>query len=170
MLVALLGAVGACDATIHDGACFHCKDHAPCSPVGSVPGRSVADCCAACVGSPECNQFTFNGGVCYLKARSGAEYAPTPCHNATSGSMPPAPPPAPTPPAPPAPLPPAPPGTHRRNVLFIAVDDLRPEIKAYGAEYMVTPHLDKLASQGTLFQRAYVQYVSDKPPKRASRR
>ncbi len=43
----------------------------------------------------------------------------------------------------------------RPNVLFIAVDDLRPELKAYGAEHMVTPNLDKLASQGLLFQRAY---------------
>lgn len=41
------------------------------------------------------------------------------------------------------------------NVLFIAVDDLRPELGAYGAEHMVTPHLDALARSGTLFERAY---------------
>ena len=33
-----------------------------------------------------------------------------------------------------------------------AIDD------ATGHEYMVTPALDKLASEGTLFTRAYVQY------------
>ena len=34
------------------------------------------------------------------------------------------------------------------NVLFIAVDDLRPELRCYGASHMVTPSIDKLASQG----------------------
>ena len=43
------------------------------------------------------------------------------------------------------------------NVLFIAVDDLRPEIGCYGAAHMTTPHLDQLASQGMLFERAYCQ-------------
>lgn len=43
----------------------------------------------------------------------------------------------------------------RPNVLFIAVDDLRPEIGAYGASHMRTPHLDRLADEGILFHRAY---------------
>jgi len=43
----------------------------------------------------------------------------------------------------------------RPNVLFIAVDDLRPEIGAFGAGGMSTPHLDRLASRGTRFERAY---------------
>ncbi len=43
------------------------------------------------------------------------------------------------------------------NVLFIAVDDLRPELGCYGVQHMVTPHLDKLASQGRLFRNHYVQ-------------
>jgi arylsulfatase A-like enzyme len=43
------------------------------------------------------------------------------------------------------------------NVLFIAVDDLRPQLGAYGESYMVTPHLDKLANEGRLFKRHYVQ-------------
>lgn len=45
-----------------------------------------------------------------------------------------------------------------RNILFIAVDDLRPEAGAYGHEYMKTPHIDAFAEGATLFQRAYVQY------------
>eukprot|EP00756_Hemistasia_phaeocysticola_P024699 Hpha_TRINITY_DN15963_c0_g5::TRINITY_DN15963_c0_g5_i1::g.74487::m.74487/K01136/IDS; iduronate 2-sulfatase len=45
-----------------------------------------------------------------------------------------------------------------RNILFIAVDDLRPEASAYGHEYMKTPNIDALAKESTLFQRAYVQY------------
>jgi len=45
----------------------------------------------------------------------------------------------------------------RLNVLFIAVDDLRTEINCYGAKHMHTPNLDKLASQGIIFERAYCQ-------------
>ncbi len=41
------------------------------------------------------------------------------------------------------------------NVLFIAVDDLRPQIFSFGQEKMVTPNIDRLAKQGVLFQRAY---------------
>jgi len=45
----------------------------------------------------------------------------------------------------------------RPNVLFIVVDDLRPELGAYGKDFMHTPHIDQLARQGMLFERAYVQ-------------
>lgn len=49
------------------------------------------------------------------------------------------------------------------NVLFIAVDDLRPELGCYGAEHMKTPHLDRLASRGMLFERAYCQVAVCNP-------
>ncbi|MFC4995682.1 sulfatase-like hydrolase/transferase [Rubritalea tangerina] len=42
------------------------------------------------------------------------------------------------------------------NVLFIAVDDLRPELACYGESHMVTPHIDKLAASGRLFKNHYV--------------
>jgi len=42
------------------------------------------------------------------------------------------------------------------NVLFIAADDLRPELGCYGESHMVTPHIDALASQGRLFRNHYV--------------
>lgn len=45
----------------------------------------------------------------------------------------------------------------RPNVLLILVDDLRPEINAYGTARAVTPHIDDLAAQGLLFERAYTQ-------------
>lgn len=48
-------------------------------------------------------------------------------------------------------------GSEKLNVLLIIADDLRPELGCYGADYMVTPHIDKLAAEGTLFERAYVQ-------------
>ena len=40
------------------------------------------------------------------------------------------------------------------NVLFIAVDDLRPELASYGTR-AITPNLDKLAASGLQFDRAY---------------
>lgn len=43
------------------------------------------------------------------------------------------------------------------NVLFIAVDDLRPELSAYGQAHMVTPNFDRFATTGRLFERHYVQ-------------
>lgn len=41
------------------------------------------------------------------------------------------------------------------NVLFIAVDDLRPQTASYGKPFMHTPNIDRLASRGALFERAY---------------
>jgi len=46
---------------------------------------------------------------------------------------------------------------NRPNVLFIAVDDLRPELGCYGNKIIKTPNIDKLASEGTLFTQQYVQ-------------
>jgi iduronate 2-sulfatase len=43
------------------------------------------------------------------------------------------------------------------NILFIAIDDLRPELGCYGSKYAVTPNIDQLATRGRLFQRAYCQ-------------
>ncbi len=42
------------------------------------------------------------------------------------------------------------------NVLFICVDDLRPELGCYGNELIVSPNLDKLAEQGCLFTNHFV--------------
>jgi arylsulfatase A-like enzyme len=43
------------------------------------------------------------------------------------------------------------------NVLFIIADDLRPDLGVYGDKIAVTPHLDRLASQSVVFNRAYCQ-------------
>ena len=47
--------------------------------------------------------------------------------------------------------------SERPNILFIAVDDLRPELGCYGAGQVKTAHIDRLASQGITFNRAYCQ-------------
>ena len=43
------------------------------------------------------------------------------------------------------------------NVLFIVVDDLRPQLGCYGQAQMVTPHIDGLAAGSVVFKRAYCQ-------------
>ncbi|MFL2826170.1 MAG: sulfatase-like hydrolase/transferase, partial [Coraliomargaritaceae bacterium] len=43
------------------------------------------------------------------------------------------------------------------HILFIAVDDLRPELNCYGAERSISPNIDRLAAMGTLYENAYVQ-------------
>ncbi len=50
-----------------------------------------------------------------------------------------------------------------KNVLFIAVDDLRPEIGAYGVKLAKTPHMDALAKRSMLFTRAYVSQAVCSP-------
>lgn len=49
------------------------------------------------------------------------------------------------------------PAQRPRNVLFICVDDLRPQLPCYGQDFMVTPHLDQLAARGLVFDNHFVQ-------------
>lgn len=51
----------------------------------------------------------------------------------------------------------------RPNVLFIAIDDLRPQLGCYGTPFMVTPNIDTLAGKGTLFLRTYCQQAVCNP-------
>ena len=55
----------------------------------------------------------------------------------------------------------------RPNIVFIAVDDLRPELGCYGNTHIHSPNIDRLAAQGRCFHRAYCQQ-SICSPSRAS--
>ena len=48
-------------------------------------------------------------------------------------------------------------GKKRPNVLFIAVDDLRPQLGCYGHKQMLSPNIDRLGDEGVIFLRSYCQ-------------
>ena len=49
------------------------------------------------------------------------------------------------------------PAPNGKNVLFIAVDDLRPELKCYGASHAISPNIDALAKRSLVFDNHFVQ-------------
>lgn len=120
------------------GCAFACTADALCRGYTWVAHGGGGGGCEACA-SPT--------GCCHLKAAadSGSLNA-TGCASTCSFVV--RPDPASLPP-----LPPASPPAGARNVLYIVVDDLRPELFSYGARGMVTPHIDALAGQGVLFNR-----------------
>lgn len=44
----------------------------------------------------------------------------------------------------------------RPNILLICVDDLRPELKSFGVDYIRSPNIDRLAKSGRAFHNHYV--------------
>jgi len=50
-----------------------------------------------------------------------------------------------------------------KNVLFIAIDDLRPALGCYGDPHAITPNIDTLADKGFIFQNAYCQQAVSGP-------
>jgi len=49
------------------------------------------------------------------------------------------------------------------NILFLAIDDLRPELGCYGSEIAISPNIDALAAQGLRFNHAYCQQAICSP-------
>ena len=43
------------------------------------------------------------------------------------------------------------------NVLFISIDDLRPELGCYESRHIQSPNIDTFAKQGIVFEGAYCQ-------------
>ena len=54
-------------------------------------------------------------------------------------------------------------GTKKPNILLICVDDLRPELKSFGADYISSPNIDALAANGVAFQQHFVNAPSCGP-------
>ncbi len=48
-------------------------------------------------------------------------------------------------------------GAAQPNVLFLCMDDLKPELGCYGESVIKTPSIDRLATDGMLFEHHYVQ-------------
>jgi arylsulfatase A-like enzyme len=51
----------------------------------------------------------------------------------------------------------------RPNVLFFAIDDLRPDLGCYGHPEVKSPNIDALAKRGVVFRRAYCQQAVCSP-------
>ncbi|MFC2133118.1 sulfatase-like hydrolase/transferase [Bacteroidota bacterium] len=49
------------------------------------------------------------------------------------------------------------PSEKKPNILFVAVDDLRPELGCYGNDYVISPNIDRLADNGITFRQAHCQ-------------
>ena len=127
----------------------------------TLPGpatTSEVECCCACAAVAKCNGWTLNGGKtqCYLKTNAGPSSARKSA-TAVSGLMPARPPYVPKYPTP----------AGAKNILFLAVDDMRPSLGAYNfslpGQPSHSPNIDKLAASGTLFTQAYVQYAYCSP-------
>jgi arylsulfatase A-like enzyme len=58
---------------------------------------------------------------------------------------------------------PRPLAAEKPNVLFIAVDDMRPELGCYGNKVIKTPNIDRIAARGMVFNHAYCQQAVCSP-------
>eukprot|EP00931_Biecheleriopsis_adriatica_P004102 TRINITY_DN10581_c0_g1_i2.p1 TRINITY_DN10581_c0_g1~~TRINITY_DN10581_c0_g1_i2.p1 ORF type:complete len:751 (+),score=121.10 TRINITY_DN10581_c0_g1_i2:151-2253(+) len=129
-------------------------------------------CAEACRNEESCNLFTFHasgcsyngeecaayyaGGCCWLKMEVVASMAPA-VNNCTCSGY------TRVPKSTFEPTSPAPPGA--KNLLYILVDDLRPELEAYGQSSAThhSPHMKRLADTGTVFDNAYCQIAVCSP-------
>lgn len=50
-----------------------------------------------------------------------------------------------------------------KNVLYVLIDDLRPEMTAYGRSQVYTPNIQRLANSGMVFDNAYCQIAVCSP-------
>ena len=134
---------------------YTCMPNATHVSIGTLKTQEPLTCCHACSNRKQCKAWTVNHdkGTCHLWSEPKPRYT----GNCTSGAAGPTPPTPPLPPAAPtpAPAPPLPPPAGAKNVLLLMIDDLRPELGAYGASWVHSPRIDALANRSMLFERAY---------------
>ena len=53
------------------------------------------------------------------------------------------------------------------NILFISVDDLRPQLGCYGDKLIQSPNIDRIAARGIVFNKAYTQQAVCSPSRTA---
>lgn len=117
---------------------FKCNAEPACSAYNYAPH--------GCAVKPAC---PFTAGCCWLKVNASSADIDTSVPACASSFMM-----RPPPSAAPEPSPSvAPKGA--KNVLYLLVDDFRPDVGPYGADWMVTPALSSLAAGGTTFDNAY---------------
>ena len=54
-----------------------------------------------------------------------------------------------------------------KNVLFIYVDDFRPEINGWGHSYIKTPNINRLVDSGISFTNTFCQYANSSPSRKS---
>ena len=142
-------AAQACKAVIHRGVRFgrFADEEQP----GMHPSRR-AGLWSLCRSPPAVVPLLTAAILLALVAASTPSSPPSP----PPPPLPSHPPPPPQPSQPPSPSPPSPIPVRRLNVLHIISDDMRADWGAYGRP-ATTPHLDRLASEGLTFLRAYCQ-------------
>ena len=144
------------------GRCYRAP---PSALIATVPPNFNAEgCCKECrawQGARQCESWTYSKQrphSCLLYAGNATlESCAEGTVDGASGWRTTLPPPLPPPPAPT----PAPKGSP--NVLFIAIDDLRPQLNCYGHNDTRTPHLDRFASESLLFENAHAQIAHCSP-------
>eukprot|EP00041_Stephanoeca_diplocostata_P016505 m.325400 g.325400 ORF g.325400 m.325400 type:complete len:709 (+) comp20385_c0_seq1:72-2198(+) len=160
--------------------CIHPSDAAGCVPGENYPGgdltpgpsdKTQSQCAADCNSTEACIRYvwhqpgkcsghgehcTLSNGCCYLKNEC-TTYAPNRC--TCSELVRPCVPEKKCAPEQSIPKPPA----NAKNVLYLVVDDLRPELPPFGHAYVHAPNIENLARESTTFYRAYCQQAVCSP-------
>jgi iduronate 2-sulfatase len=150
------------------GACFWPESGKPGALANSTL-TTAADCCELCAANDDCAFWAARPAhkKCFLM-QSGMQ------HMTEAGCQAGVKPPPPAPPTPaPVPTPPYP-GNPRKNILLLAVDDLRPQFSCLDAPGTVrpdggmhTPHVCKLAGESLVAMRSQVAMATCSPSRTA---
>ena len=120
--------------------CDEKRRDAPCEP--GTGGVTCHHCSPAFLGPNDCVNFTQGAGLWTISGHKPPTRPdkPAPSQRALHPTS-------------------APPPKGAPNILHLVADDMRPQLKCYGQDYMITPNLDKLAATGMQFDFAYTQFA-----------